>query len=96
VPETGRIFFQTLTAPLHNLVRVNFQNASRSPLLLIGGEVDKVCPAAQIRSNYRKYQHSPAVTDYKEFPGRAHWIIAQDGWEEVAGAIVDWIGQRVQ
>jgi hypothetical protein len=28
---------------------------------------------------------------FKQFPGRGHWIIAQDGWEEVARLISDWI-----
>jgi hypothetical protein len=31
------------------------------------------------------------VTDYREFPGRTHWIIAQDGWLEVAEYARSWI-----
>ena len=38
-----------------------------------------------------RYMKSSAKTDFKEFPGRAHWIIAQEGWEEVAGYIENWL-----
>jgi hypothetical protein len=31
-------------------------------------------------------------TELRTFPSRTHWIIAQDGWEEVAQACIDWIG----
>jgi signal transduction histidine kinase len=31
-----------------------------------------------------------AVTEYKEFPGRTHFIIGQSGWEEVADYVLDW------
>jgi pimeloyl-ACP methyl ester carboxylesterase len=38
------------------------------------------------------YRASPARTELRTFPGRTHWIIAQDGWEEVAQGCLDWIG----
>jgi pimeloyl-ACP methyl ester carboxylesterase len=93
VPETGRIFFQAGLALLdpHNAVRVNFNNANRAPLLLIAGTEDHIVPASMNQSNYAKYGGSSAQTDFKEFAGRTHWIIAQDGWEEVAGYTVDWL-----
>ena len=92
VPETGRIFFQAGLALLNpkSPVRVNFRNGRRGPLLLIAGGSDHIVRAASNRSNYRKYAGSAAVTDFKEFAGRTHWIIAQEGWEEVAGYIADW------
>jgi hypothetical protein len=41
---------------------------------------------------HRAHQASPARTDFRSFPGRTHWLIAQDGWEEVAQGCIDWIG----
>jgi hypothetical protein len=41
-------------------------------------------------SNFKHYRKSSAVTDYKEFPGRCHFTIGQDGWEEVADYPLDW------
>jgi alpha-beta hydrolase superfamily lysophospholipase len=70
---------------------VDFGNDSRSPLLIVAGADDRIVPAAVVRRNHRKYARSPAVTDFREFAGRTHWIIAQEGWQEVAGFIADWI-----
>jgi pimeloyl-ACP methyl ester carboxylesterase len=95
-PETGRIFFQGAMAPFspNSPTRVDFRNATRAPLLLIAGEKDNIVPAVIIRRNHRKYASSAAVTDFRAFPGRAHWIIAQPGWEEVAGFIGEWLEGR--
>jgi pimeloyl-ACP methyl ester carboxylesterase len=95
VPETGRIFFQAGFALLdpRRATRVNFQNATRAPLLLIQGGSDHVVAPGVVRSNFKKYRGSLARTDCKLFPGRCHWIIAQEGWEEVAEYIADWLRQ---
>lgn len=89
VPETGRIFFQAALGT--NAVRVDFSNSNRKPLLMIAGERDHVVAAGLNRSNFRKYSRSKARIDFKEFPGRCHWIIAQDGWEEVAEFSAGWL-----
>jgi pimeloyl-ACP methyl ester carboxylesterase len=96
VPESGRIFFQTAFAPLRpsSPTRVNFKNDRRAPLLLTAGSSDHIVPASTNHSNYRKYKRSAARTDFKEFAGRSHWIIAQPGWEQVAGYIADWLGNQ--
>jgi pimeloyl-ACP methyl ester carboxylesterase len=89
IPETGRIFFQAALGS--KAVKVNFANNQRKPLLLIAGESDHVVAAGLNRANFRKYAGSKARTDFKEFPGRAHWIIAQEGWEEVADYTARWL-----
>jgi len=94
VPETGRIFYQAGLAMFNNITRVNFKNDKRGPLLLTAGTADRICTVAQVKSNYRKYKGSRAVTNYKEFEGRGHWIIAERGWEEVAGYIADWVERK--
>ena len=92
-PETGRVFFQaafTNFAP-NSPARVNFRNGARAPLMMIAGEVDRIVPASIVRRNFRRYTRSTAVTDLREFPGRSHWIIAQEGWQEVATDIALWL-----
>jgi hypothetical protein len=43
----------------------------------------------------RKYSsHSEAVTEYKEFPGRAHFTLGQEGWQEVADYALDWAVEK--
>jgi pimeloyl-ACP methyl ester carboxylesterase len=97
VPETGRIYFQLGLAPLdpHHATRVNFHNATRAPLLLIGAEKDHTVPAHLVQTNYRKYELSPAQPDFREFPERVHWIIQQQGWQEVAAYCTDWLDTLV-
>ena len=92
-PETGRVFFQSAFALLNprSPARLDFRNAARAPLLLIAGGIDRIVPPVINRRNFRAYAKSPARTDLRELPGRTHWIIAQDGWEEVAGHIASWL-----
>jgi len=47
-------------------------------------------PASVNRSNVKHYEKSSAVTEYKEFPGRSHYTVGQEGWEEVADYALDW------
>ena len=47
-------------------------------------------PAAVDRQMAHKQSKSAAVTEYKEFPGRSHFTIGQEGWEEVADYALDW------
>jgi pimeloyl-ACP methyl ester carboxylesterase len=98
VPETTRIFFQAAAAPFSAATpaAVNYNNGERGPLLMIAGEVDRIVPAKMVRKNFGFYnQNSGAVTEYKEFTGRSHWIIAEPGWEEVAGYIEDWLTRKL-
>jgi len=92
-PETGRIFFQGALSMLdrHSPARVDFGNTARAPLLLIAGGMDHIVPAATVRGNYRKYARSSAATVLREFPGRTHWLIAGDGWQQIAQASAEWI-----
>ena len=93
VPDSGRPFFEAGYSFLdrRSPARVNFANPDRAPLLFISGEADRAMPPAIVRRMYRSHQASPARTDFRSFPGRTHWLIAQDGWEEVAQACLDWI-----
>lgn len=92
IAAPGRAIFQ---AALSNVTpgsaaSINFRNADRAPLLFIGGERDVIMPASLNRKNHRKYRHSSAVTEYKEFAGRSHFIIGEAGWEAVADYALDW------
>jgi len=92
IPASGRSIFQAALSNLapHSPATINFRNNSRPPLLFIGGEKDVIMPAALNRKNFRKYSASSAITEYKEFPGRSHYIIAERGWEEVAQYALQW------
>jgi len=94
IPTSGRLFLQALLAPFTAKTKVNYRNNLRAPLLIIAGELDRTVEARMNLANFRKYARSTAVTDYREFPGRTHWIVGQPGWEEVADYAMDWLGKQ--
>lgn len=91
VPAPGRIYFQ---AALGVGVGLDFKRADRAPLLLVAGENDKTSTPDMVRAMYKRHSRSPAATDFLSFPGRSHWLIAEPGWDEVAGGISEWIAKR--
>jgi pimeloyl-ACP methyl ester carboxylesterase len=92
VPGPGRVLFQGALANFKPgaATAVDFKNDDRAPLLLIAGGEDHVAPASLNESNFKHYQSSAAVTEFKEFPGRSHYTLGQAGWEEVADYALDW------
>jgi pimeloyl-ACP methyl ester carboxylesterase len=92
VPGPGRVLFQAALANLNPRAEthVDYRNDDRAPLLFIAGGEDHVIPAKVNEANAKHYRRSKAVTDYKEFPGRVHFTVGQEGWEEVADYALDW------
>jgi pimeloyl-ACP methyl ester carboxylesterase len=86
VPESRQVPAESLTS----VAAIDFRKA-HAPLLLIAGSNDHLIPAALNRINFEKYKRSPSRTDFKEFPGRAHFIIGQEHWQEVAEAVSAWL-----
>lgn len=85
VPESRQIG----RAPTTAVARIDWKKA-HPPLLLIAGAADHIIPASLNESNYRRYQPSAGRTDFKVFPGRTHYLLAQEGWEEIAQYALDW------
>jgi pimeloyl-ACP methyl ester carboxylesterase len=94
VPDSGRPFFEAGFSFLdrNSPTRLDFGNPDRAPLLFISGDADRAMTPAVVRRMFRAHLASPARTEFRSFPGRTHWLIAQDGWEEIAQACVDWVG----
>lgn len=63
------------------------------PMLVIAGGKDRATPAAIVRRVAQKYQ---AVSTYKEFEQHSHWLVAEEGWEEVAAYISGWLDSAQQ
>jgi pimeloyl-ACP methyl ester carboxylesterase len=63
------------------------------PLLFVSGDQDHIMPASLNQKNYRKYKDENSIIEYKEFPGRNHFAMAQPGWREDADYILSWIGK---
>jgi pimeloyl-ACP methyl ester carboxylesterase len=96
IPGSGRMLFQAAFANVapNAATKLDPRKLDRSPMLLIAGEKDHVSPAAAVRSNYKRYRHSPAVTEYREFPGRSHSLCGERGWEEIADLALEWSTEK--
>lgn len=70
--------------------KVNFKKAHK-PLLFIGAEKDHIIPIVLNKKNYKAYEDKNSITDFKAFSDRSHYICGQEGWEEVAEYIFNWI-----
>lgn len=61
------------------------------PLLFVSAEKDHIIPISLNRRNVEAYKDKQSITDFKEFKGRSHSICVQEGWQEVAQFIAEWI-----
>ena len=92
VPGPGRVLFQAATANLNPraATKVDFKNESRAPLLVVGGGHDHTVPASVAKEAATRQSKAKSATEYKEYPGRSHYTLGQDGWEEVADYALEW------
>jgi pimeloyl-ACP methyl ester carboxylesterase len=93
VPGPSRVLLQAELANFNPFAdtSINVRRNSRAPLLMIAASQDRLSPPSMVRANVRAYRDSIATTEYKEFPGRTHFMIAQSGWLEVADYALDWV-----
>lgn len=95
VPSYNRVFFEGVAAAFNEkggVSHVDFGRADRAPLLVMAGERDHVVPPAIARAIVAKYRSSgsTATVDYREYPGRTHRLVSQDGWEQLADDALAW------
>lgn len=89
VYESGRAAFEIGYWPLdrRHASRVD-ETRINCPMLVVGGGVDRITPAAVVRRVAHKYRR---VATYKEFANHAHWVVGEPGWEEVAEYVRNWL-----
>ena len=96
--ETEIAYNETVTHDSRNVLRDCMGDQGKidvdiphAPLLFIGGEKDEIIPASLSQKNSKAYTDAVSISEFKEFPGRSHFICGQTGWEEVAGYIYNWL-----
>lgn len=93
IPAPGRPLFQAAFANLNPRAasKVDTENETRGPLLLIAGEKDRTAPPEITRATLQKYRKTAAVTDLREIPNRGHSLTIDHGWREVAETGLNWL-----
>ncbi|MCZ7423359.1 alpha/beta hydrolase [Verrucosispora sp. WMMA2121] len=92
IPAPGGIVWGGVLAnfqPGHQDTWVDYHNDDRAPLLFVSGGEDHIMPPAVQKSNAEHYR-SNTVTERHEYPGYAHLLPAQQGWERIADEVLDW------
>ncbi len=87
VPESRKIARDTL---LTAFAAVDFKKPHQ-PLLFIGGTKDNIFPASFTEKIASAYKDKNSITNFKAFEGRSHFICGEEGWEEVADYVLNWI-----
>ena len=100
VNSYNQVFFEGVTSVLNEkngVTHVDYARADRAPLLVLTGELDHVVPPAIGRAIVAKYQRtgSPAIVEYKEYAGRTHRLVSQEGWEQIADDALAWAEEHV-
>jgi pimeloyl-ACP methyl ester carboxylesterase len=69
-------------------------NPKWAPLLPVVGESDR--GRSIVRTMYPKHRKAPAAVELIEFPAQSHFLIAESGGEQIAGAILAWTERSTQ
>ena len=73
---------------------VDYRNENRAPLLFVSGSEDHIMPPAVQRSHLKHYK-SDTITEITEFEG-PHFMVALDGWEEIADHALAWAREHAR
>ena len=85
IPESKLV----LRDALGDAAKVDF-NKLHPPLLFITGSTDHIVPNSLNYENYAKYNKDNAITDYKEFTGKNHFVLGLPSWHDEANYILEW------
>ncbi|GAA4324046.1 alpha/beta hydrolase [Mucilaginibacter gynuensis] len=96
--ETELAYNDTATHDSRNVLRDCMGEAGQidldlphAPLLFIGGVEDQIIPYELNERNAKAYTDEVSISEFKSFDNRSHWICGQQGWEEVAAYISEWL-----
>lgn len=90
VPESRKIARDTL---LKSFAKIDFKKPHK-PLLFIGGTKDNIFSAKFTERIAGSYKDKNSITDFKAFEGKSHFIAGEEGWQEVAGYVLNWISRQ--
>ena len=89
VPESGLATFEILHWPLDFSRATQIDSrAVTCPVLCLVGAKDRVNPPPTVRRVAARYG---GRASYEELSDHSHWLIAEPGWEKIAGRALAWL-----
>ncbi|NVK03203.1 MAG: alpha/beta hydrolase [Flavobacteriia bacterium] len=95
---SDKIFDELVVPESRNIPRETLKKAGKidfkkphAPMLFVSGKEDHITPASLNKTNFKRYKDEDSVREHKIFEGRDHFIAGEDGWEEVANYVYDWL-----
>jgi hypothetical protein len=69
-----------------------FECANLCSTKVVGRErrKDHTVPPSLAKEVATRQSKAKSATEYKEYPGRSHYTLGQEGWEEVTDYALDW------
>ena len=98
VPAAGAPLFQAATANLNpwTEAKVDSENPSRGPMLIVSGEKDHTVPRAIAEASFKKQSRNEGVTEFVEMPARGHALTIDHGWRKVADTALTFVQRFVE
>jgi non-heme chloroperoxidase len=62
-------------------------DAVSCPMLVIAGKEDRITPAPVVKKVAHKYKDAA----FKMFDDKAHWVLGEPGWQDVAAYVSGWL-----
>jgi pimeloyl-ACP methyl ester carboxylesterase len=85
--ESGRALFETLNWWLDPFMTTQVAAARiRGPVFVASGSSDVIHPPSTVRQTAMRLN-----AEIRVFKGMSHWLIGEQGWEEVADAGLKWL-----
>jgi pimeloyl-ACP methyl ester carboxylesterase len=90
-PESGRALFECMFW-MFDAKRASHVNAIdiEVPLLCLAGACDRLTSPGSVRSVADRY---PDTATYVEFDDKGHWMLLEDGSQEVAATCLEWLAE---
>ncbi|HEY4346960.1 MAG TPA: alpha/beta hydrolase [Gaiellaceae bacterium] len=96
IPSPGKPLFEAAVANFApgSPAKVDTGRTTRGPLLLTSGLSDHTVPPTVVKQTLKRYAKSSAVTELEEFPGKGHSLTIDNGWKDVADAVLAWLAEK--
>jgi len=92
VPESGKTFMQMSLWAFDSSRSTEIENTRiECPVLQIAGGKDKIIPCTVLSKQAKLMEHAIDDFEFKVYDEHGHGIVWEDGWENFADDIINWI-----